>query len=40
MPLKSATTVDAAGTIGAGSAANTIGTGTTGKLTFSDTGTL
>jgi autotransporter-associated beta strand protein len=36
----SATTVDAAGTIGAGSAANTIGTGTTGKLTFLDTGTL
>lgn len=36
----SATTVEAAGTIGAGSAANAIGTGTTGTLTFSGTGTF
>lgn len=36
----SATTVDAAGIIGAGSAANTIGMGTTGTLTLASTGTF
>jgi len=36
----SATTVGATGAIGAGAAPNTIGTGSTGTLTFSGTGTL